>query len=170
MDAGRRRHRGTDRRQRHSLRIGLRRQGLVHPVGQWPVVDVFGTPGRRDAAEWHGTRRHAASGVCRRLQQRRRLPSRPPAATPATCAATPGGAASGGFTTANGQIIAPDGSVYIAKGINLYDQAIGSASQVLADFPGLNFIRLAAYSYSDTASYLSGFISADVGRARRRGD
>ena len=80
-------------------------------------------------------------------------------AAPATCAATPGGAASGGFTTANGQIIAPDGSVFIAKGINLYDQAIGSASQVLADFPGLNFIRLAAYSYSDTASYLSGFIS-----------
>jgi hypothetical protein len=83
----------------------------------------------------------------------------PATATPATCAATPGGAASGGFTTANGQIIAPDGSVYIAKGINLYDQAIGSASQVLAAFPGLNFIRLAAYSYSDTSSYLSGFIS-----------
>jgi hypothetical protein len=81
------------------------------------------------------------------------------ATTPATCAATPGGAASGGFTTSNGQIIAPDGSVYIAKGINLYDQAIGSASQVLADFPGINFIRLAAFSYSDTAAYLSGFIS-----------
>nr|WP_294516045.1 cellulase family glycosylhydrolase [uncultured Rhodopila sp.] len=76
-----------------------------------------------------------------------------------TCAATAGGAASGGFTTSNGNILAPDGSVYIAKGINLYDSAIGSASRVLADFPGLNFIRLAAYSYSDTSSYLSGFIS-----------
>lgn len=76
-----------------------------------------------------------------------------------TCAPTAGGAASGGFTTANGQIIAPDGSVYIAKGVNLYDAAIGDASKVLADFPGINFIRLAAFSYSDNASYLSGFIS-----------
>jgi parallel beta-helix repeat protein len=76
-----------------------------------------------------------------------------------TCAATPGGAATGGFTTQNGQIIAPDGSPWIAKGIDLYDGAIGSAAQVLATFPGLNFIRMAAYNYSDTASYLSGFIS-----------
>lgn len=83
-----------------------------------------------------------------------------PAAAPVTvCAATPGGAASGGFTTSNGQIIAPDGSVYIAKGINLYDHAIGSASGVLAAFPGINFIRLAAFSYSDTSSYFAGFIS-----------
>jgi len=82
-----------------------------------------------------------------------------PASAVTTCAATAGGAASGGFTTSNGNILAPDGSVYIAKGINLYDSAIGSASQVLADFPGLNFIRLAAYSYSDNSSYLSGFVS-----------
>ena len=30
---------------------------------------------------------------------------------------------------------------------------------MLAAFPGLNFIRLAAYSYSDNSAYLSGFIS-----------
>jgi len=90
-----------------------------------------------------------------------------PAASPATsqCTPTPGGAATGNFTTQNGQIIAPDGSVFIAKGINLYDADIGAASQILADFPGINFIRLASYTPStDTADYFSGFISQMTAR------
>ena len=74
------------------------------------------------------------------------------------CTPLPGGAATGSFTTQNGQIIAPDGSVFIAKGINLYDADMGAAAQVLATFPGINFIRLAAYTYQPP-SYYSGFLS-----------
>lgn len=72
---------------------------------------------------------------------------------PATCAPTAAGAATGGFTTSNGQIYGPDGKPFIAKGVNVYDSAMGNAAQILQDFPGINFIRLAAYSYQQPAAY-----------------
>ena len=84
----------------------------------------------------------------------------PAAAAPVTtCAATPGGAASGNFTTANGQIIAPDGSVFIAKGINVMEGQEPSLSTLQADFPGINFVRYAIYDYA-SPSALSGFVDA----------
>lgn len=85
-----------------------------------------------------------------------------PAVPLATCAATPGGAATGGFTVSNGQFIAPDGSVFIAKGIDVYNSDMGSASQILSMFPGLNFVRLNVYSYGSPSSY-QGFISTMTG-------
>jgi hypothetical protein len=81
-----------------------------------------------------------------------------PAVAPVTvCAALPGGAASGGFTTANGQIIAPDGSVFIAKGINTMEEQVPSATLKSA-FPGINFVRYAVYDYASAAS-LAGYVS-----------
>jgi hypothetical protein len=91
-----------------------------------------------------------------------------PAAAPAaaasagpvsTCAATPGGAAGGGFTTSNGQIIAPDGSVFIAKGIGVIEGNEPSLSTLQADFPGINFVRYAIYDYAGPAA-LSGFVTS----------
>jgi hypothetical protein len=62
-----------------------------------------------------------------------------------TCAATAGGAASSGFTTSNGNILAPDGSVFIAKGIDVMEGDQPSVSTLKADFPGINFVRFAVY-------------------------
>ena len=65
--------------------------------------------------------------------------------------------ASGQFQVQNGQIIDPNGTVFRAQGINLYDSQMGNAGQVLADFPGLNFVRLNVYSYQSPDAY-SAFI------------
>jgi hypothetical protein len=72
-----------------------------------------------------------------------------------TSTTTSGG--TGQFQIANGQIINPNGSVFAAQGINLYDSQMGDASDVLADFPDLNFIRLNVYSYQSPSAY-SAFI------------
>lgn len=67
------------------------------------------------------------------------------------------------FSVQNEQIIAPDGSVFIARGINVYDSAQGSVSTNAAGqplttlFPGINFVRLATYQYSDP-SYFQTFV------------
>lgn len=67
-----------------------------------------------------------------------------------------GGNAGGGtFSIANGQIHAPDGSTFQARGINVYDYQMQDANQILANFPGLNFIRLAVYDYQDPSAYQS---------------
>ena len=66
------------------------------------------------------------------------------------------GTASGGqFKTANGQIIDPNGKSFTAEGLNVYDAQMGDAAQILADFPGVNFIRLNVYSYQDPSAYAS---------------
>ena len=67
------------------------------------------------------------------------------------------------FSVANGNIIAPDSSVFVARGINVYDGAQGQVStnadgQPLTTlFPGVNFIRLATFQYSDP-SYFQAFV------------
>ncbi len=61
----------------------------------------------------------------------------------------------GQFQTVNGQIIDPNGNVFRAQGINVYDSQMGNASQILADFPGLNFVRLNVYSYQSPSAYAS---------------
>jgi hypothetical protein len=91
----------------------------------------------------------------------------PATATPATPAATTAiaaptvcgsGVASGAFHVANGQIIGPNGQPFIARGINMADSDMGDASAAIALFPGLNFVRLAVYTYQDPSAY-SQFIS-----------
>src|SRR6185437_628192 len=59
------------------------------------------------------------------------------------------------FSISNGKIIDPNGNVFTARGINLYDSQMGDAAQVLADFPGINFIRLNVYSYQSPSAYAS---------------
>jgi hypothetical protein len=67
------------------------------------------------------------------------------------------------FSIANGQILAPDSSVFIARGINVYDGSQGQVSTNAAGqplttlFPGVNFIRLATFQYSDP-SYFQAFV------------
>ena len=76
------------------------------------------------------------------------------AAGPATstCAPLAGGAATGSFTAANGQILDPSGKVFIARGINVGPNTMGAASpQVLQSlFPGTNFVRFATGYQSTT--------------------
>src|SRR5271167_1823951 len=59
------------------------------------------------------------------------------------------------FSTSNGQIVDPNGNVFTARGINVYDNQMGDASQILQDFPGINFIRLNVYSYQSPSAYAS---------------
>jgi hypothetical protein len=63
--------------------------------------------------------------------------------------------ATGQFQIVNGQIINPNGGVFTAQGVNLYDSQMGDASTVLADFPAVNFIRLNVYSYQSPSAYAS---------------
>jgi hypothetical protein len=68
-------------------------------------------------------------------------------------ASTTATTATGQFHVANAQIIAPNGTPYTADGTNLMDSQMGDASQILADFPGINFIRLNVYSYQSPSAY-----------------
>jgi hypothetical protein len=73
------------------------------------------------------------------------------------------GTASGGFHVANGQIIGPNGQPFTARGVNMADSDMGDASAAISLFPGLNFVRLAIYSYKDPSAYAS-FISTMTSR------
>jgi glucose/arabinose dehydrogenase len=70
-----------------------------------------------------------------------------------TASSSSGGTATGQFHVQGGQIIAPNGQTFIARGINVADRQMGDAQAILQAFPGINFIRLAAYSYADPSSY-----------------
>jgi hypothetical protein len=61
----------------------------------------------------------------------------------ADCATGPTGA-TGSFSVSGGQIIAPDGRPFIAKGINIYPDQLEKrgVSAVLETFPGINLVRL----------------------------
>jgi hypothetical protein len=75
-----------------------------------------------------------------------------PNATPTHCTVSGGG--DGAFHVANGQIIGPDGKVFIARGFNIYDDLIGGAlDQILAVYHGVNFIRVGIHSYQPPSSY-----------------
>jgi len=81
-----------------------------------------------------------------------------PAVSTSTCAPTPGGAATGSFTTANGQIIGPDGKVFVARGIDVMEGQEPSLS-TLGQFPGINFVRYAIYDYASPAT-LAGWVNS----------
>lgn len=72
--------------------------------------------------------------------------------------------ATGSFSISNGQIIGPDGSPFIAKGIDIYDSQMSTVSTSSAGdpllnlFPGINMIRLACESYDNSAA-LEAFIT-----------
>jgi hypothetical protein len=59
-----------------------------------------------------------------------------------------------GYNAANGTIVGPNGQQFIAKGIGLEDDQIGSntASQILSDFPGINMVRLGIRDWQGTLS------------------
>lgn len=63
------------------------------------------------------------------------------------------------FHVENGQIIGPDGTPFIARGIGIIQGQEPSASTLLADFPGINFVRLAIYDYSSPAA-LSAYVDS----------
>ncbi|MBN8875833.1 MAG: hypothetical protein J0H67_23600 [Rhodospirillales bacterium] len=59
----------------------------------------------------------------------------------------------GSFSISNGQIFDPNGNVFEARGIGVFDWNMNDADKILASFPGLNFVRLAIYSYQDPSAY-----------------
>ena len=87
------------------------------------------------------------------------------ASTTTACGATSGGAASGGFTTSNGQIIGPNGQPFVARGVDVMEGNQPSAAQLQADFPGVNFVRLAIFDYASPAAlsaYVNSLTSAGI--------
>src|ERR1700722_8254459 len=70
----------------------------------------------------------------------------------------------GTFSVANGQIVGPSGTSFIARGINVYDNQMSTVSTssagnpLISVFPGINMVRLACESY-DGASALQAFIT-----------
>jgi Glycosyl hydrolases family 16/Cellulase (glycosyl hydrolase family 5) len=63
-----------------------------------------------------------------------------------SCPATAAG--SGGFHVAGGQIIGPNGQVWIARGVDVHAANLSAAAQQLPiQFPGVNLVRVAAGDY-----------------------
>src|ERR1700758_1550507 len=68
------------------------------------------------------------------------------------------------FSISNGNIIAPDGNVYIGLGINIADSEMSSVipsasgGPITALFPGINMIRVACYNY-EPPSYYQEFVT-----------
>jgi uncharacterized membrane protein YgcG len=74
-----------------------------------------------------------------------------------------GGGGSGGFSVSSGQIIGPDGSPFVARGVDCDDSI--PASQVTPLFPGLNFVRLPTSNWpsaSDLQAEVTSFTSAGI--------
>lgn len=67
---------------------------------------------------------------------------------------TPTSTKTWGYTTSNGQIFDPNGKVFVANGINVMNNPgyNPSAATMSQDFPSMNFLRLAVYSYDSPAS------------------
>jgi hypothetical protein len=61
--------------------------------------------------------------------------------------------ATGRFHVVNGQIIDPANNPYFARGVNVSDSQMASADQILAQLPGINFIRLGVYSFQSPETY-----------------
>ena len=65
----------------------------------------------------------------------------------------PATAATGRFQTVNGQVLDPGGKVFTARGINISPSQMDAANQVLALFPGLNFVRVTVIDYQSPDTY-----------------
>lgn len=73
----------------------------------------------------------------------------------ASSSAAPAGAATGGFTTRNGLIYGPNGQPFQARGVDVMEGNEPSAATLEADFPGINYVRLALYDHPSAASLAS---------------
>ena len=67
------------------------------------------------------------------------------------------------FQVSSDQILDPQGAVFKARGMNVDLSRMGDAARILADFPGLNFIRLNVFSYASPDAYAA-FISTMTAR------
>jgi hypothetical protein len=63
--------------------------------------------------------------------------------------------ATGQFHVVNGSIVDPNGKPFFARGVNVPDSQMGSVDQILAHLPGINFVRLAVFSYQPPEVYSS---------------
>ena len=73
--------------------------------------------------------------------------------------------ADGGFGVLSGQIYAPNGTPFIAHGVDVMEGDEPSVSQLQSAFPGVNFVRLAIYDYASPASlsaYVDSLTSAGI--------
>jgi hypothetical protein len=82
------------------------------------------------------------------------------AASGTGAAAGGSGCATGQFSVRNGQVVDPNGNVFVGRGINIGPDQMSQASNLLAQFPGVSFIRLASwysapYQVSDYADFAS---------------
>lgn len=73
------------------------------------------------------------------------------------CGTVASGAATGSFSTANGNIYDPSGKPFVAKGINVMYGNNPSSATLRGAFPGINFVRLAIYDYNSPNS-LAGYV------------
>jgi Cellulase (glycosyl hydrolase family 5) len=74
-------------------------------------------------------------------------------------------AATGSFYVADGKIIDPNGSTFVARGVDVLEGNQPSASTLQSDFPGVNFVRLAIYDYAnpaDLSSYVNSLTSNGI--------
>ena len=67
--------------------------------------------------------------------------------------------ATGSFHVSDGQIIGPDGSAFIARGVDILQGNEPSVSTLESDLPGINFVRYAIYDYADPSA-LSAFVNS----------
>lgn len=97
-------------------------------------------------------------------------PAAPAVATAAVAPAVSvcgSGVPSGTFKVVNGRIIGPDGKDFIARGINLYDSQLGDIDNIIAMFPGINYLRVSVGhdGYHDP-SYYQAFIAKATSAGR----
>lgn len=76
----------------------------------------------------------------------------PAAAFGATCTTAAKQNATGHFYAQGGEIIGPDGTPFLARGVN-DGNIVGDAQRLIDTFPGLNMVRVPVYSYDDPASF-----------------
>lgn len=77
------------------------------------------------------------------------------APTPLVCG---NGVPAGAFKVSQGQIMAPNGQPFIARGLNLYDTLMSEGAEMTSMFIGLNFVRMGIHSYQSPTAYDS-FVS-----------
>ena len=76
----------------------------------------------------------------------------PAAAFGATCTTAAKQNATGHFYAQGGQVIGPDGTPFLARGVNDGNIA-GDAQRLIDTFPGLNMVRVPVFNYDDPASF-----------------
>lgn len=70
-----------------------------------------------------------------------------------------GGGGTGQFHVSGGQIIAPNGQTFLARGVNVYDSQMSSVSTdasgapLTTVLPGIDIVRLNVFQYADPSAY-----------------